>query len=63
MLIQNRLKSKVFWIAILSAIAMILKAFGIYEIDDTLIATIVDTVFSVLVIFGVANNPTNPTGF
>lgn len=61
--LQNRLKSKVFWVSVISAIALILKALGIYEIEDTTISIIVDTVFSVLTIFGIANNPTNKTGF
>lgn len=61
--VQNRLKSKVFWVSILSAVALVLKAFGLYEIDDQMISITVDTIFSILVIFGVANNPTNPKGF
>lgn len=60
---QNRFKSKVFWVAILSAIAMILKAFGLYEIDNSTIDMLVNTVFSILVVFGIGNNPTNPQGF
>lgn len=60
---QNRLKSKVFWTAILSAAAMILKAFGLYEIDNATIDALVNAVFSILVIFGISNDPTNPKGF
>jgi phi LC3 family holin len=60
---QSRLKSKVFWVAILSAIAMILRAFGVYDLDNATIDSVVYTVFSILTIFGIANNPTNPDGF
>lgn len=60
---QNRLTSKVFWVAILSAVALILKAFGVYEIEDSTISIIVDTVFSILTIFGIANNPTDAEKF
>jgi phi LC3 family holin len=60
---QNRLKSKVFWIAVLSAIAMLLKAFGVFEISDQVINSIVDVVFSALTVFGIANNPTDKNNF
>ena len=60
---QNRLKSKVFWVAILSAIAMILNAFGLFTIDNATIEALVNSIFSVLIIFGIGNNPTNPSGF
>lgn len=59
---QNRLKSKVFWIAILSAIALVLKAFGLYEISDEAISNLVNAIFGIVAIFGVINNPTNPKG-
>lgn len=60
---QNRLKSKVFWVAIISAIAMVLRAFGVYDLDNAAIDSIVYVILSILTIFGIANNPTNPKGF
>lgn len=57
--IQDRLKSKVFWIGVLSIIALTLKTFGIYTIDDQLISKFVDIIFSALGLLGVYNNPTD----
>jgi uncharacterized membrane protein len=57
--IQNRLMSKVFWVGILSIIALTLKTFGVYTIDDQLISKFVDIIFSALGLLGVYNNPTD----
>ena len=60
---QNRLKSKVFWVGILSAVAMLIKTVFDIDIDTEWINTGVDAVFMILAAFGVANNPTNKEGF
>ena len=60
---QNRFASKVFWIGILSAIALALKSFGVVTVDDQLISGVVDAVFTALTIFGIANDPTSKSSF
>jgi uncharacterized membrane protein len=61
--IQNRLKSKVFWVGILSIIALVGKTFGWYEIPAGWEDTVANVIFTVLGLFGVANNPSLPDKF
>lgn len=60
--VQNRLQSPVFWTSIVSAIALVLRAFDIYQIDDPSIDAIVTVILSIVALFGIANNPTNKKG-
>lgn len=62
-MIQNRIKSPVLWTSLISALFLILKGLGIYEIDNELLSKITDIVLSILTAFGIINNPTNKTGF
>ena len=56
---QNRFKSPVFWIGIISIIALSFKTFGIYEFSNDLTDATTNFVLSLLSAFGVINNPTN----
>ena len=61
---QNRLKSKVVWLAILAQVVVVLQlthAVSQGEID--IIKGVVVAVLEALTIFGVLNNPTSKTGF
>lgn len=62
---QSRWKSKVLWAAIFAQIVVLLQIMGVWEklgiTSDT--ATNVFTGFlQILAIFGIVNNPENPTG-
>lgn len=62
---QNRLKSKVVWLSIVSILLPIIGHFGLYEkVDITQEQTqlIIDAVFAILTTLGVLNNPTNKNG-
>lgn len=58
---QNRWKSPVAWAGIAAAIFMIVKSWVGFEIPEW--DSIVTTLISALVAFGVLNNPTNKEGF
>ena len=61
---QNRLKSKVAWLAILAQVVVVLQlthAVSQGEID--IIKGVVVAVLEALTIFGVLNNPTSKAGF
>lgn len=63
---QNRFKSKVLWVSIVSLLLMILGHLGIYEkigIDKTVFQGIFDLIFLVLGGFGIFNNPTDKQNF
>ena len=60
---QNRLKSKVFWVGIVSIIALVGKTFGWYELPEGVADTVANVILTVLGIFGVANNPTSSDKF
>lgn len=63
---QNRLKSKVVWVSIASLVLMILKNYNLLE-EINLTADsyneIIDSIISVLVLFGILNNPTKNNSF
>lgn len=61
--LQNRLKSKVFWVGIVSIVALVGKTFGWYELPEGVADTAANVVLTVLGMFGVANNPTSPDKF
>lgn len=49
----ERIKSTTFWVSLISAVFLILGAFGV-EIGDELASSIINSVCSVLVMFGIA---------
>lgn len=60
---QNRLKSPVFWTAIVAQILSILVYAGILMPEASeAIQGIVVAVCEILTVFGIFNNPTNKTG-
>lgn len=64
--VRERLKSPAVWAAILGALTVVLNAFGLFEkagIDSTEFDTIVNSVGSILIAFGILNNPTDPANF
>lgn len=64
--IRERLKSWAVWLSVLGAVGVILNATGVFEmigIDSTAWDIIVNAVGSVLIAFGILNNPTDKTGF
>lgn len=63
---QNRFKSWALWVSVAGALWVILSAFGIPEmigITETTFNTILDAVGSLLIAFGIVNNPTSKTSF
>ena len=63
---KDRLKSWAVWTSVLGALAVILNAFGVFEkigIDSTTFDMVVNAVGSVLIAFGILNNPTDKTAF
>ena len=64
--IKERLKSWAVWVSVFGAISVILNAFGVFEmigLDSASFDIIVNAVGSILIAFGILNNPTNKTGF
>ena len=64
--IRERLKSWAVWLSVLGAVGVILNATGVFKmlgIDSTVWDIIVNAVGSVLIAFGILNNPTDKTGF
>lgn len=61
---QNRLKSKVMWMAVLAQVVLILTATGVIDIQVVDTVKIIGTsVIEVLTLFAVLNNPTDSKGF
>lgn len=64
--VKDRLKSWAVWTSVFGALAVILNAFGVFEkigIDSTTFDMVVNAVGSVLIAFGILNNPTDKTAF
>ena len=64
--LRERLKSPAVWAAVFGALAVILNAFGVFDklgIDSAEFDAIVNSVGSVLIAFGILNNPTDRTNF
>lgn len=64
--VQNRFKSKVVWLSVISMILLILDTLGVYKkigITQDSIRVVIDAVLSILVLFGVLNNPTDTEKF
>lgn len=63
---QPRYKSWALWLSVLGAVGVILNAAGVFEkigFDSTSWDVIVNAVGSILIGFGIVNNPTNKSGF
>ncbi|MBQ8298676.1 MAG: hypothetical protein IJX99_02230 [Clostridia bacterium] len=64
---QNRFKSKVVWASILGALFLLYNAIaaemGWPTIEDGTFNTLVNSVLSILVGFGILNNPTSTDKF
>ena len=61
---QDRLKSKVVWFAIVGAIMQILVTVGVLDdVDVQYINEVIFAIGSLLVYFGVLNNPTDKNNF
>lgn len=66
MSIKERLRSWAVWLAVLGAVGVILNAFGVFEkigIDSMTFDVLVNAVGTILISFGILNNPTDKTGF
>lgn len=64
--IKERLKSWAVWLSVLGAVGVILNATGVFEklgLDSTTWNVIINAVGSILIAFGILNNPTDKTAF
>lgn len=63
---QSRWKSWPMWVSLAGAVWMILSSLGIAEkigIDEGTFNTVVNSIGSILIVFGIVNNPTTPDKF
>lgn len=63
---QNRLKSWALWVSVAGAVWIILSAFGLpqkWDIEETTFKTVLDAVGTILIAFGICNNPTDKDNF
>ncbi|MBR4711078.1 MAG: holin [Clostridia bacterium] len=63
---QNRFKSWALWVSVAGALWVIASAFGLPEkagITETTFTRILDAVGSILIAFGICNNPTDRENF
>ena len=61
---QNRLKSPVFWVGILTQLMTMLVAFDVIDVSQfEAIKVALVALGEVVTVFAVGNNPTNKTGF
>ncbi len=64
--IRERLKSWAVWVSVLGAVGVILNSLGVFEkigIDNASFDVIVNAVGSILIAFGILNNPTDKSCF
>ncbi len=62
MKIKERIKNVGFWVSLLGSVFLMLGAFGI-EIGDETASAIINAVSSMLVLFGIASDPTSGAGY
>ena len=62
MKIKERIKNVGFWISIISAVFLILGAFGV-EIGDETASSVINAVCSLLVVTGIVSDPTTGKGY
>lgn len=63
---QNRFKSWAMWLSVAGAVWVILSAFGLTEmwgIDKGMFDKVLNAVGSILIAFGILNNPTDRENF
>ncbi len=64
--IKERLKSWAVWLSVLGAVGVILNATGVFEllgIDSMTFDMVVNAVGTILIAFGILNNPTDKNSF
>lgn len=63
---QNRFKSWAMWLSVIGAAWVILSAFGLpqkWGITEGVFKTVVDAIGTILIGFGILNNPTDKENF
>lgn len=63
---QNRFKSWALWVSVAGAVWVIASAFGLPEkigLTNEVFTTILNAVGTILIAFGIVNNPTDGTSF
>ena len=63
---QNRLRSWALWVSVAGAVWVILEAFGLpdkWGISESMFRNVLDAVGSILIAFGILNNPTDKYNF
>ena len=63
---KERLRSWAVWVSVLGAVGVILNSLGVFEkigIDNAAFDVIVNSVGSILIAFGILNNPTDKNCF
>ena len=63
---QNRLKSKVAWMAIVALVISVFKNYGLFEplgLTESSFREITDLIFATLISFGIFNDPTDSENF
>lgn len=63
---QNRLRSWAVWLSIAGAVWIILESLGLPQklgIEKSAYTSILDAVGTILIAFGILNNPTDPKNF
>ena len=66
MKMKERLTSWAVWVSVLGAVGVVLNSFGLFQrwgIDSESWNIIVNAIGSLLIAFGILNNPTNKEGF
>lgn len=64
--IKERLKSWAVWVSVLGAVGVILNSLGVFEkigIDSNTFDVVVNAVGTILITFGILNNPTDKSCF
>lgn len=59
---QERFKSKMLWVAIASAIAMLMTNYGLWDyigMTNEFFTAFMDVVLGILILMGILNNPTD----
>lgn len=63
---QNRFRSWALWLSVIGAVWVILSAFGIpqkWGLSEGVFKTVVDAIGTILIGFGILNNPTDKENF
>ncbi len=64
--VKERLKSWAVWVSVLGAVGVILNSLGVFErlgIDSAAFDVVVNAVGTILIAFGILNNPTDKNSF